>query len=46
MPAPDVPVAGPAPSGAAGRRISVPYGVAIATGAACAIIPSLPTVIG
>jgi prepilin peptidase CpaA len=46
LPAPDVPVAGPAPSGAAGRRISVPYGVAIATGAAFTIVSSLPTVIG
>ena len=46
LPAPDVPVTGPALSGAAGRRISVPYGVAIATGAAFTIVSSLPTVIG
>jgi prepilin peptidase CpaA len=33
------------PASAGGRR-SIPYGVAIATGAACAIVPSLPPVIG
>jgi prepilin peptidase CpaA len=45
LPALNVPVAGPAPS-AAGRRCSVPYGVAIATGAAFTIVSSLPPVIG
>ncbi len=33
-------------SGAAGTPRSIPYGVAIATGAALAIVPSLPPVIG
>jgi prepilin peptidase CpaA len=45
LPALDVPIAGPTPSAAAGRR-SVPYGVAIATGAAFTILSSLPSVIG
>lgn len=38
--------AGPAALGTDDRRKSLPYGVAIATGFACAVVPSLPILIG
>lgn len=46
FPAVTASVAGPASSSGGGGRRSIPYGVAIAAGATCAIVPSLPTVIG
>lgn len=46
LPAVTALIAGPASSGDAAGKRSLPYGVAIAAGATCAIVPSLPTVIG